>query len=271
MFADNDNVLQKLKEILLEEERENQQKLRSDMVSLQKNVDLMKPFLERKVEELKNDFEKVAQPAISKVVKTELFIAKDMLIESLYPIIGKIIKKYIQIEFEKLSDNIDKQLNQTFTWNNFKMQLRALWEGVSQKDLILKNIDPPIVEEVYIIYQESGLLAAQYSRANTIDQDLIAGMLTAIKSFIEDAFQRKTGTLDMIEYGTFKIILQNSHRHYFAAIVSGTVNQVYKAELLDYMLIFASNHIQNSIEDSLSPEVSGQLKRYFEEFNARYK
>ncbi len=252
-----DDVLKKLKEILLEEDRKTQEKITKKVDDLQNNID-----------ELRNENLK---PVIEKTVRTELKESKDALIEAIYPLIGKLIRKFVQVEFEKLSENVDKQLDRTFSVQNIKKQLIALWEGISHKDLIIKELIPPVVEEIFVIDQESGILHGKYSHNNTIDQDVIAGMLTAIKSFIEDAFQQKTGSLDMIEYGTFKIIIQNSYKFYLTAIVSGSVNTKYKTQLLDYLGLFAEQNLTQSLENLSEDETSKKLKKYFDQFNATSK
>ncbi|WP_299457278.1 hypothetical protein [uncultured Microscilla sp.] len=252
-----DDVLKKLKEILLEEDRKTQEKITQKVDDLQSNID-----------ELRNENLK---PVIEKTVRTELKESKDALIEAIYPLIGKLIRKFVQVEFEKLSENVDKQLDRTFSVQNIKKQLIALWEGISHKDLIIKELIPPVVEEVFVIDQESGILHGKYSHNNTIDQDVIAGMLTAIKSFIEDAFQQKTGSLDMIEYGTFKIMIQNSYKFYLTAIVSGSVNTKYKTQLLDYLELFAEQNLTQSLDNLSETDISEKLKTYFDQFNATNK
>ncbi|HAS41923.1 MAG TPA: hypothetical protein DCS93_15690 [Microscillaceae bacterium] len=252
------DVLKKLKEILLEEDRKSQERINKKVADLQEEIQGI-----RDDQDLK--------PVIQKTVRTELQESKDALIEAIYPLMGRLIRKFIQIEFEKLSENVDKQLDRTFSLQNIRKQFIALWEGVSHKDLIIKELIPPVVEEVFVISQESGILHGKYSHKNTIDQDIIAGMLTAIKSFIEDAFQQKTGSLDMIEYGTFKIIIQNSYKFYLAAIVSGSVNSKFKVQLMDYLELFAEQHLTKPLDELTEADVSDNLKPYFDQFNATSK
>lgn len=253
-----EDVLRRLKEILLEEDRKTQERINKKVADLQENIEEI-----RRNDDLK--------PVIEKTVRTELKESKDALIEAIYPILGRLIRKFIQVEFEKLSENVDRQLDRTFSLQNIKKQFIALWEGVSHKDLIIKELIPPVVEEVFIIDQTSGILHGKYSHNNTIDKDVVAGMLTAIKSFVEDAFQQKTGSLDMIEYGTFKIIIQNSYKFYLAAIASGSVNAKFKSQLLDYLGVFAEQHLTKPLDQLSETEVSENLKTYFDQFNATSK
>jgi len=68
----------------------------------------------------------------------------------------------------------------------------------------LSQLDSPEVHEVYLVQRESGLLLGSYAKEKNTDQDVIAGMLTAIKSFAEDAFNRGKEDLEMIQYENYK-------------------------------------------------------------------
>ncbi len=92
------------------------------------------------------------------------------------------------------------------------------------------------------------------STENTIDQDVIAGMLTAIKSFVEDAFKREREDLEMIQYGTYKILLQNFYSYYIAIAISGTMSSSEREDLANELLNFATEHL-----NSLPTEPDGDI------------
>lgn len=54
--------------------------------------------------------------------------------------------------------------------------------------------------------KESGLLIGSYSRGNIADKDMISGMLTAIKSFVEDAFSKEGQDLEDIKFENFNFL-----------------------------------------------------------------
>jgi hemerythrin len=64
---------------------------------------------------------------------------------------------------------------------------------------------------------------------------MISGMLTAIKSFVEDAFQQNQQNLETIEYELYNIHIQNFHTYYIATIISGVLTEKNK------------NHIENGM------------------------
>ena len=71
-------------------------------------------------------------------------------------------------------------------------------------------------------------------------------MLTAIKSFAEDAFNKHNQDLQSIEYETFHIHLQNFSKYYIAVVISGAYNVIYKDKLEDKLLDFAQRSINKT-------------------------
>ena len=76
-------------------------------------------------------------------------------------------------------------------------------------------------------------LYPQFAMATTetIDKDMISGMLTAIKSFVEDAFKTGNDNLESIEYGLYNIHIQNFKTYYIAVVVHGVFDTNYQEKL----------------------------------------
>ncbi len=271
-----DKILQKLKDILLEEEVKRRALLERELLSLKEEISPehinshLEPIVDSKVNQIKDNITALSGEALSEAIRIQIRNNRDDIIDALYPIMGSLISKYIQAELERLSENINRQIDDTFSWKAIKREFLALF-GIKEKDQLMKDALAPAIEEGYVIYQNSGLLIGQYTRKDTVDQDMIAGMLTAIKSFVEDAFQQKGGNLDMIEYGTFKILIQNSYRYYIAAVVSGVVDTNYKLNLLKYLNLFAERHLAKLKEENLSEGVVSELlRKHLLEFDPEY-
>lgn len=87
--------------------------------------------------------------------------------------------------------------------------------------LALRNRD--VVDEVFLIHQ-SGLLIVHLSKSlkSEKDRDVVAGMLTAVQSFILDAFANgPSRELRQMDFGKRKILLQKGFHSYLAVIVRG--------------------------------------------------
>ena len=167
--------------------------------------------------------------------------AKRAVVEALFPILGQMVKRYVQHEMKLLSEKINNQVNNTFSFKRFFRKTKSKASGINESDLILQEQTNTKIEQAIIIEIGSGLVLAEFSKNKMADEDMVAGMLTAIKSFVEDAFKKEGQNLQYIEYDLYHIHLQNFSSFYIAIVVSGAYNIVYKDKLEDKILKFASN------------------------------
>ncbi len=92
-----------------------------------------------------------------------------------------------------------------------------------------------------------------------MDKDMISGMLTAIKSFVEDAFSGGGQDLESIEYELYTIHIQNFFSYYIAVVVSGNYTQTFENELENELL---------ELSDLLSPRINSMSKEALNEILA---
>jgi len=194
------------------------------------------PILDQRFDDFVKDIPTTLGPVITKTLKQEIENSKDQVVEALYPIMGKMIKRYIQNEIKMLSENINSKVNNTFSMATLKRKFKAIFTGVKEGDIILSELDRPLINEVFVIQKGSGLLLGNYTITETLDKDMLSGMLTAIKSFVEDAFSSGEQNLEGIDYELYQILIQNFHSYYIAVVISGTASTAFENELEDKLL-----------------------------------
>lgn len=232
----------------------------------------VQPFIDLNLDYLRENFPELFGHVMAQTIKKQIQESQDEMIDALYPIIGKLIRKFLAKELERLVERVDESINDAFTWQGWKRRIRRWLRGESQGDQMIRDIARAEVEEVFIVDKESGLLAGSWSREQMADQDMVAGMLTAIKSFVESAFQGGAQDLETIEYETYKILLHNFHTFYVAVIVSGVVSAEYKSQLSDFVMALEERHrIQTRVDitDEVVQNNSKMLKSYFNEFRSQ--
>ncbi len=262
-----DEKLELLKEILLTEEREFDKTIAKKLKNLDINQKVklperVDPIIDDRLDEFIKEMPETLGPTITKTLSEQIKNSKDAVVEALYPIMGKMIKRYIQNEMKMLTEKINAQMKNNFSSDALKRKFKAIFTGVSEEEIILSELVKPEIQQIFIIEKESGLMSANYSKEETIDKDMISGMLTAIKSFVEDAFNAGKQNLESIEYETYNIHVQNFHFYYIAVIISGAYNNTYK-NMLENKLLDFSEHImkQHVSEENLSTE----LEKYFKD------
>ncbi len=228
------------------------------------------PILKDHVDYLQHNFPSLFGEAITTSIKKQIRESQDDVVDALYPIIGKMIKKYISRELEALSERIDHQLQRAFSWKGWVLRVKAWFGGVSEKEMMMKELVRPEVEEVFVIQQDSGLLIGSYSRNNILDQDMIAGMLTAIKSFVRDAFSVGNQELETIEYENYKVIINNLKSFYVALVITGFMDMDFEEELDDILIEFEKevlDEYHKSPSDFTEEELKSIIKKYFSKLN----
>ncbi|WP_299112904.1 cell envelope biogenesis protein OmpA [uncultured Winogradskyella sp.] len=224
---------------------------------LSKKVD---PIIDKKLDAYTEEIPIALGPVITESLKNEIENSKDQVVDALYPIIGKMIKKYIQKEFQILSEKINSQIKKRFSFMGFFRTAKSKFTGVEEDQLILNQIGETEIQEIYIIEKNSGILKGNYSITKTIDKDVLSGMLTAIKSFVEDAFKTGNDNLESIEYGLYNIHIQNFKTYYIAVVVHGVFDANYQQKLKDKLLNFSKKHYKATASNS---KLSNALKTSF--------
>jgi outer membrane protein OmpA-like peptidoglycan-associated protein len=160
-------------------------------------------------------------PMIGKALKKQIEIEQDSVVDALYPIIGGTISKYLAETVRA----INQQVEDTLSVDGIKRKMRAKMQGVSEAELILREAMPFTVQAVFLIQKMSGLVIADIQRTDSqrLESDMIAGMLTAIRSFANDCIVQSSGVseLNEIDYGASKILLEVAGHCYLAIVVRG--------------------------------------------------
>lgn len=226
-----DNRFELLKELLLEDDRKNFKVLKEEIQEYEKFKEKFTPLIDEKIEDLRTNFPSYFGTTITETIKVQIRDSKDEVVEALYPIMGKLIKKFIVSEITKLTETINQTINDKFS---LKHIIKRLFKGKrTDADDVLQEVFEPIIEEVFVIEKDSGLLKGSFSRGSIADKDMVSGMLTAIKSFAEDAFSKEGQDLEDIKFETFQLSIQNFKSIYIATATSGILNSEFKEELLD--------------------------------------
>lgn len=269
-MVQEEDKLQMLRDILLVDDRQIadavNQRLNIIAETIEKREKLSEkidPIVQKKIDDFVAEMPATLGPTITKTLQQEIANSQDAVVEALYPIMGKMIKRYIQKEIKTLSENINKKLNNTFSIGSLKRKFKARFTGVKESDMLLSESNPPIINEVFLVQKGSGILLGNHSKTETLDKDMISGMLTAIKSFVEDAFKGGAQNLESIEYELYTIHIQNFHNFYVAVVISGNYTHSFENDL-ENTLFKLSQKLSPNVSKFSREETDLFLKDFFE-------
>lgn len=190
---------------------------------------ILPPALAEQVRISPGEIASAIAPTIGQAIKEQIVIEQDKVVDALYPIIGNTIGKYLAETIHA----INQQIENTLSVEGIKRKIRAKVQGISEAELLLQEVMPFKVQAIFLIHKASGLLISEVQHDQSMEAEMVAGMLTAIRSFVNDCIAR-TGTsseLDAINYGTAKIMLEVAGYCYLAVVVEGTPPQFFLKQL----------------------------------------
>ncbi|MFS8119836.1 MAG: hypothetical protein ACMG55_15315, partial [Microcoleus sp.] len=170
-------------------------------------------------------------PEMASAIKQQIHLKREAMSDALYPIIGSTILKYIAEMIREINDKLESSLSPERISRKFK----AKFQGMSEAELLIQETTPLTVKAVFLIQTQSGLVisAVQDSEREQLESDMVAGMLTAIRTFVNDCISQ-SGTIaeiDAIEYGTSTIVLEVAGSCYLAVVMQGETRQWFKYKM----------------------------------------
>ncbi len=203
---------------------------------------------------------------MGKAIKAQIELERDAMVDALYPVIGSTISKYMAEVVRSINEKVEEALSP----KGISRKIRAKMQGVSEAELILKEAIGYIVSAIFLIHKASGLVIKeiQPNTENILDSDMMAGMLTAIRSFANDCIASGS-ELDEIDYGNSRILLETAGYCYIAIVVDGEPDQQFRDRIrqtFSHIVLKYGNQIENYNGDpeTISPRIQPLLEKLIE-------
>ncbi len=261
MNQNQDSSFEALKELLLDEERKEQKLLQNDLQEIKRLLGddefrhLVTPIIREHLDEVKEQFPQLYGEVVRQAIATQVKDYEDEMVNSLYPIMGKMTKQYINAEFRQWMEGMSKRadkipiLQKIKAW--WKRQLakrkgKKRGHPLNTQEQAIQNTIYEHIEEIFIIDKYTGFILASYSEEGpfALKKEMLVGLLTALKSFGEDAMGEKNESLNTIQFDAYTIITFDFHSYYAATVVNGPVTEYFKSDLLDKLLDYAERHLK---------------------------
>ena len=194
-------------------------------------------------------------PLVVKTIKNELRNSQDEMVDALYPLTGKLVKEYVRAAMTDLMTDINKRLGGS---SPSELERRAKGLGITVAELVVAEAQELKVDELFLVRKGAGDLVAHWERdaggaivaaGGSISHPghnlgsnrdaLIAGYLSGITQFSEEAFDTKPGSLESIMIKGERVFVRSSPAYLLAARCSGrapaAVEQVVDSAFLQVM------------------------------------
>lgn len=159
-------------------------------------------------------------PLVVNTIRTELRNSQDELVDIMFPITGRMVKSYIAAEMKKLSQNVNRRIDQ----NPLMLRVRSIASGRPVRDLAIAETQRLSVDEVFLIRRDSGELIGHWppSPSAMSNADVhMSGVLSAINDFAGSAFDTEGGNFESFRFEDFEVYMRASPVYLLAAKCNG--------------------------------------------------
>ncbi|MEG4276826.1 OmpA family protein [Microcoleus sp. MON1_C1] len=222
--------------------------------------------ISHRISESPDEIAMALAPEMAAAIKQQIHLKREAMSDALYPIIGSTILKYIAEMMREINEKLEASLSP----ERISRKIKSKLQGISEAELLMKETTPLSVKAVFLIQTESGLVisAVQKSEREQLESDMVAGMLTAIRAFVNDCISQSgnIAEIDAIEYGPFTIVLEVAGSCYLAVVMQGETRQWFKYK----MRAIFNNIVQeygdqirsfNGDPATVPPEVNSKLQK----------
>ncbi len=258
---DSDPAMEKVRAIIMQKERAEIEELHYILDNQEELSTRVIPIIEGELEFFKKQFPKEFEHVIHKLIDHRIKESQDSILDVMYPMVGKMVQKYVNQQFQLIRDRLDNQVERS----SILSRLFNRAKGIKESDVQLSELHDISIEEIYVIQKNSGLLIGSASRNETVDPDSVAGMLTAIKLFVEDAFRQGEQNLEVIQYETYEIFLQTFHTYSIAVAMNGALSTSQKVKLREDLFKLGEeiNPLVQQIDETTNGKIREKLELFF--------
>lgn len=172
-------------------------------------------------------------PVVVAAIRSEIHNSRDMMVEALYPITGRLVAAAVANAFSELLDAINQRIEALVSTNQWRLRFRSIVTGRSIAEIALSEAREATYARILLLERGSGRLLAHW-RPGAVGQDnpdLISGMLAAISEFASTVLSEQHGELRTLDLGASQVYLRASSRVILAAEMVGSVSRRHRERL----------------------------------------
>lgn len=163
-------------------------------------------------------------PMVVSAIRNEIRNSRDMMVEALYPITGRLVSAAVANAFRELVVMLQRRIDAVTSARQWRWRARAWMTGRPVSEIALAEAGGFRINRLLLIERGSGRLLASWHTAPESDQapELLGGMIAAITDFSVHALSG-AGELRTLDFGGREVVLRASPRTIVAAECAGVL------------------------------------------------
>ena len=189
-------------------------------------------------------------PHVSEALGVSVRKQPHMIVEAIAPIMMPAIRQTIANALRSMVQSLNQTVEHSLSIRSLKWRLEALRTGKPFAEIVLLHTLCYRVEQVFLIHAQTGLLLTHAAGDSVAvqDQTLVSGMLSAIRSFVQDSFGATDDQgLNTFQVGDLTVWIEQGPEAILAAVIRGTPPESFHVHLQDTL-----NHLHVDYADALA-------------------
>lgn len=179
---------------------------------------------------------RVLTPHVSEALGTSVRKQPQMIVDAIAPIMMPAIRQSITNALRSMVQSLNQTIEHSLSLRSMQWRLEALRTGKSFAEIVLLHTLRYRVEQVFLIHSQTGLLLAHAAGDSVAvqDQTLVSGMLSAIRTFVQDSFGAAPDqVLNTLQVGELTVWIEQGPVAILAAVIRGTPPEQFHIHLQD--------------------------------------
>ena len=204
-------------------------------------------------------------PVVVAAIRNEIKNSKDMMVEALYPITGRLVTAAVANAFRDLVADLNERLDRSLSTRYWRLRFRSMITGRPLSELALAEAQRPELRRLLLLERGSGrLVAAWHADDETDDQsELVSGLIAAITEFASSVYGSRSGELRTLDLGQARVFLRGAPVYLVAAECAGALRPEHEREVDDAFLSLVSR-IDHAPDDA-TPALAHMAETLFQQ------
>lgn len=165
-------------------------------------------------------------PVVVAAIQSEIRNSRDMMVEALYPITGRLVSAAVANAFRELVASINQRIDTMLSARQWRWRLKSWTSGRPISEIALAETARPMLRRLLLLERKSGVLVGSWARdpVQMQNADLVSGLIAAITEFASSVFEAQHGELRTLDLGVSQIIMRASPNFIIAGEVTGVMS-----------------------------------------------
>jgi len=218
--------LQKLKKLLIGTEQKDVSDLQKRIKAIEDFIgdddklrkalkDQLIPTVDTIQSDSPKELSKALSPTIVSAMQREIVNSKEVFVEALYPITGRLVSSAVTNAFRNLLENINARLDSLLSPQAFKLRIQSIFSKHSYAELVLAHLQMGQLQKLLIVDRFSGILQAgwaieQDDLDDSHDEALFACLLSAVMQCAENDLAEDNSSLKSLDLDGRRVFIETS-------------------------------------------------------------